>query len=195
VTGTSTEIGPDLVDRARGGNPEALETLVTHAYPVVHRWALVRTGDLAEADDLTQDVLVQVIRRLDAYEGSSRFTTWLYAVTRNAAADRFRRRKRRHRLEDDPRTPTAVLPDAPPPADELVGRGELAGVVRTFFRELPPRQREVFDLADLQGLPSPEIAARLGIEPVSVRAHLFKARRALRARILEAYPLLAEDLS
>ena len=67
-------------------------------------------------------------------------------------------------------------------------------MVRTFFGELPPRQREVFDLADLQGLPSTEIAARLGIEPVSVRAHLFKARRALRARILEAHPLLAEDV-
>ncbi len=194
MTATSTEIGPDLVDRARGGDPEALETLVTRAYPVVRRWALVRTGDPTEADDLTQDVLVQVIRKLDAYDGHARFTTWLYTVTRNAAADRFRRRKRRRRLEDDPRTPAQILPEAPAPPDALAHRGEVAAVVRTFFRELPPRQREVFDLADLQGLPSTEIAARLGIEPVSVRAHLFKARRALRARIVAAYPLLPEDV-
>ena len=193
MTGMPTEIGPDLVDRARGGDPEALETLVARAYPVVRRWALVRTGDASEADDLTQDVLVQVIQRLDAYQGASRFTTWLYTVTRNAAADRFRRQKRRHRIEDDPRTPSRVLPDAPACPDEVAARDELSGVVRAFFRELPPRQREVFDLADLQGLTSPEIAERLGIEPVSVRAHLFKARRALRARILEAYPALAED--
>lgn len=194
MTPTSTEIGPELVAGARGGDPEALEALVSRAYPVVHRWALVRTGDPAEADDLTQDVLVRMIQRLDAYQGDARFTTWLYTVTRNAAADRFRRQRRRRRLEDDPRTPGGVLPDAPASPDELAGCEEMAGLVRTFYQELPARQREVFDLADLQGLPSPEIAERLGIEPVSVRAHLFKARRALRTRILEACPRLSEDV-
>lgn len=193
MTRTSTEIGPDLVERARRGDPDALETMVARAYPAVRRWALVRTGDPAEADDLAQDVLVQVIRKLDSWEGASRFSTWLYTVTRNAAADRFRRQKRRQRLEDDPRVAVAVVPDAPVRPDEHTGRREVADVVRTFFQELPARQREVFDLADLQGLSSPEIAARLGIEPVSVRASLFKARRTLRARILEAYPRLAED--
>jgi len=194
VTGTSTDIGPDLVERARRGEPDALETLVARAYPAVRRWALVRTGDPAEADDLAQDVLVQVIQRLDSWEGASRFSTWLYTVTRNAATDRFRRLRRRHRHEEDPRAAGAVVADAPARPDELADRGEVAEVVRTFFEELPARQREVFDLADLQGLSSPEIARRLGIEAVSVRASLFKARRALRARILEAYPRLAEDV-
>jgi RNA polymerase sigma-70 factor (ECF subfamily) len=83
--------------------------------------------------------------------------------------------------------------EPPPDPGDLADRSDLIGVVRTFFRELPPRQREVFDLGDLQGLPSVEIAERLGIEPVSVRAHLFKARRALRKRILEHHPELAEE--
>jgi RNA polymerase sigma-70 factor (ECF subfamily) len=193
VTGTSTEIGPELVAGARGGDPEALRTLVTRAYPVVRRWALVRTGDPSEADDLTQDVLVRVIQRLDAYHGASRFTTWLYTVTRNAAADRFRREARRRRVEADPRAPAELLADAPPRPDEVADRATLGAVVRAFFQELPHRQREVFDLSELQGLTSVEIGERLGIEPVSVRAHLFKARRALRARIVELHPELAED--
>ncbi len=90
MTATSQDIGPDLVTEARGGDPEALNTLVTRAYPIVRRWARVHTGDPAEADHLTQDVLRRVTRRLDAYQGDARFTTRLDAVTRHAAADRFR---------------------------------------------------------------------------------------------------------
>jgi len=66
--------------------------------------------------------------------------------------------------------------------------------VRTFFDDLPPRQREVLDLADLQGFAPGEIAEMLKMNPVTVRAHLFRARRTLRARMLEEHAALLEDL-
>ena len=187
------DIGPDLVRRARDGDPDALRILVELAYPTVRRWALVHTGDPTEADDLTQDVLVHVIQRLDSFGGSSRFTTWLYTVTRNAATDRLRRAGRdAHRLER-PLVRTELVPrDADDPSAEAE-RSHLRAVLLAYFEELPERQREIFDLAELQGVPSQEIAERLGIEPVSVRAHLFKARRSLRARILAEHPELAEE--
>jgi RNA polymerase sigma-70 factor, ECF subfamily len=62
-----------------------------------------------------------------------------------------------------------------------------------LFRELPARQREVFYLADLEGFAPVEIAERLGMNPTTVRAHLFRARRALRARLLERHPEIAEE--
>ena len=62
----------------------------------------------------------------------------------------------------------------------------------TLFRELPRRQREIFYLADLEGFAPVEIAERLGMNPVTVRAHLLRARRALRARLLERHPELTE---
>lgn len=187
------EIGPDLVRNAQDGDPRALRALVERAYPTVRRWALVQTGDPAEADDLTQDVMVTVIQRLDRFAGDSRFTTWLYAVTRNAATDRARKRGRRAATLSDPAVGAAVAPPRPDDPSEGADRTHIAAVVHAFFHELPKRQREVFDLAELQGVPAAEIAERLGIEAVSVRAHLFKARRALRARILDAHPELAEE--
>jgi len=187
------EIGPDLVEKAKSGDSEALRELASRAYPLVRRWALVRTGDPADADDLTQDVLVQVIQRLDTFHGSARFNTWLYTVTRNASTDWFRRSGRRRRALDDPRSVASLAPDPPPSPDLAPDQGLLARVIRAFFEELPKRQREVFDLAELQGLSSTEISERLGIEPVSVRASLFKARRTLRARILQNHPELAEE--
>jgi RNA polymerase sigma-70 factor (ECF subfamily) len=187
------EIPPEIVGRAREGDEAALERLVRAAYPVVRRWALVRTGDPVEADDLTQDVLIRMIRKLDSYEGGSAFATWLYSVTRNAALDRFRGRRRRERLEEEARVRLHVVPSAAEdPARAVEGR-DVERVVTVFFEELPERQREVFDLVELQGIPTARVAALLGIEPVSVRANLFKARRTIRERILESMPEVAED--
>ena len=190
---TATEIHPELVRRAQQGDRESLRALVEAAYPKVRRWALVRTGDPTEADDLTQDVMIQMIRRLDGFQGSARFDTWLYSVTRNAATDRGRANTRRVRILQDPRAVETLTPGAPLRPDEGIGSNDVAARVHTVFRELPLRQREVFDLVELQGLTSLEAAERLGIEAVSVRAHLFRARRALRARILEAQPHLVEE--
>jgi RNA polymerase sigma-70 factor (ECF subfamily) len=187
------EISPEIVGRAREGDEAALERLVRAAYPVVRRWALVRTGDPVEAEDLTQDVLIRMIRKLDSYEGGSAFGTWLYSVTRNAALDRFRGRRRRERMEEEARTRLHVVPSAAEdPARAVEGR-EVERVVTVFFEELPERQREVFDLVELQGMSTARVAALLGIEPVSVRANLFKARRTIRERILESMPEVAED--
>ena len=186
------EIGPELVRGAQSGDREALRELVETAYPAVHRWALVRTGDPSDADDLTQDVMIQMIRKLDAYRGTARFSTWLYTVTRNAASDRFRHARRQADLVQDPRAVEAFTPSQQLPPDVQIDRSDLTGMVRVFFQDLPARQREVFDLIDLQGLTSAEAAERLDIETVSVRASLFKARRTLRSRILEAVPERAE---
>ena len=66
-------------------------------------------------------------------------------------------------------------------------------IVTELFRALPARQREVFHLTEVEGLAAAQIAERLRMSPVTVRAHLFRARRALRARILAHHPELAED--
>ena len=67
-----------------------------------------------------------------------------------------------------------------------------ADLVRAFFAELPERQREVFDLADLQGYRSSEVAELLGMNPSTVRGHLFRARRFIRNKILQSNPKLVE---
>jgi RNA polymerase sigma-70 factor (ECF subfamily) len=68
-----------------------------------------------------------------------------------------------------------------------------AALVRAFFAELQGRQREVFDLVDLQGYTPAEAAEMLEIEPPTARVHLLRARRAIRERILAAHPTLMED--
>ncbi len=72
-------------------------------------------------------------------------------------------------------------------------RATLAAAARTELRNLPPRQREVFALADLDDVAPVEIAERLGMNPITVRAHLFRARRTIRARLLALHPDLVRE--
>jgi len=195
VSDGTLEFPSRLVDGARQGDERALRALVERAYPVVHRWSLVHTGDPMEADDLTQDVLVQMITNMESFQGDARFSTWLYTVTRNAAADRHRKQARRTRLVESPKAYLELAPrGASDPAKEAERRelGEMLGV---FFERLPDRQREIFDLVELRGFSGAEVSELLGIEPVSVRAHLFKARKRLRSLILQTSPELVEDFS
>src|SRR5438552_15760104 len=80
-----------LVRRAQSGDAGARDELLRCCHATVYRWALVYTGDPDDADDVAQDVLVLLATRLDRYAGRSRFTTWLYQVTRNAALGLRRR--------------------------------------------------------------------------------------------------------
>lgn len=185
----------DLIDRGRRGEEEALSALIGYAYPLVRRWALVQTGEPDEAEDLTQDVLVQMLRKLHTFQSHARFSTWLFQVTRNAAHDSRRRRQRRERLSSAREGWAPLTAQVVPDPSARLDRTALSNALATFFRELPPRQREVFDLVDLQGYSSVEAAEVLAIEPVSVRAHLFKARRLMRTRMMEEHPDLVEDWS
>jgi RNA polymerase sigma-70 factor (ECF subfamily) len=184
VTARGSEIPGDLVARAGSGDEKALTTLAELAYPRVRRWARVQLGDGADADDLTQEVLIKMIRSLSSFHGDAAFETWLYAMTRNAARDSFRARSRETRRHEDPRTVVALRPDPEPDPDRRVERAEARERLLEAFGHLPTRQREAFDLVELQGLSAREAAEILDIEPVSVRAHLFKARRAIRTLIL-----------
>lgn len=188
-------ISPALLQRARGGDTAALEEMVTRLYPVVRRWAYVHTGDAVDADDLTQDVLVQIVERLPTYRGDAAFGTWVWSVTRNAATDAGRKRTRRARILDRGEADALVRPSPPPDPAAAAEARWTARLLGAFLGELPERQRQVLDMADLQGMTSPEIGDRLGIAPASVRVHLLRARRALRAWILDHHPDLVPEES
>ena len=182
-----------LVGRAQAGDARARDELLRRCHATVYRWALVHTGDPDDADDVAQEVLVRLYTRLDRYAGRSRFTTWLYQVTRNAAIGLGRRLasglRLAHNVARQPEAESAAREDPV----ERVQESQVRQIVTELFRALPARQREVFHLTEVEGLAAPEIAERLGMSPVTVRAHLFRARRALRTKILARHPELAED--
>jgi RNA polymerase sigma-70 factor (ECF subfamily) len=189
---------PRLVTEAKAGTPGAFDRLARAIERRVHGWAHRIAVDHDEADDITQDVLIKLERALPTFIGGSRFSTWLYRITRNAALQR-RRSEHRHAgpsidslaIEGSMHSGFVVPADA-----DSVDDGVVAQAVLECFERLPQRQRQIFELADIKGLSAVEIAAQLGMKPVTVRASLFKARRTIRTRMLEQHPdLLREYLS
>lgn len=189
----------DLAERVRGGEANAFARLVRRVEPLLRRWALVRTGDPARTDELVQNVLLRAHEHLSDFRGEARLESWLYRITMNEAVSLERRRDRStvslDRLGEGAvaggEAATGSAEDGADGIDALYAH-DVAGLVGSFFRELPDRQRQVFDLVDLQGHAPAEVAVMLELSPSTVRVTLLRARRTLRARILELHPELEE---
>jgi RNA polymerase sigma-70 factor (ECF subfamily) len=184
---------PALIRAAQRGDRGSLKALLEEVGPSVRQWALANTGDSDAASDLCQEVFILLLRKLSSYRGDSRFMTWLFSVTRNQALEGVRRKGRYERKMERFDSQSGNLHAVPGSGGTEVDRSRLRRLITAFVEELPPRQREVFQMADLQGLTSPEIGTILELDPGSVRAALLKARRSLRRKILEKHPEFVEE--
>lgn len=139
-------------------------------------WRVVRRMGIPDdaAEDVVQEVFLVVRRRLPEYEGRGAPTSWLYAIARGVAANHRRGRARAQRKLRVVPPPRSV----PSPEDE-VGRADAAALVQRFLASLDPDQREVFVLADIEGLSGPRIAEALGINLNVAYSRLRLARRKL----------------
>lgn len=173
----------ELVRRAQEGDELALERVVRAVHPTLYRWALLRTNDADDADDVAQAALMRVHQHLRDFSFGSRFTTWLYSIVRTAAVD-WHRARRRQRARDERYGRDAARVVAAPDPERIDIERRLAGL-RDAFRTLPARQREVFDMVELQGMNTTEVGEILGVSASTVRVHLLRARRALRSKMLE----------
>lgn len=181
----------DVLSLARAGDDRSFGELVTKLQPRVYRWALTYAHDPDEADEIAQQTFMLIHRQLDQFRGDAPFEAWAFRITRRVAEQRRRTFTRRSRLAASPTgRPEREVYLTDPGA--RVDRQRVAALIREFFADLPPRQREVFDLVDLQGYDPAEVADMLGAKAVTVRANLFKARSAIRARILVTHPAWAE---
>lgn len=153
-----------LVDAARRGDPPAFARLYEKYAPVVHGVLLAHVPPAA-AEDLVHDAFVVALRRLGSLRAGAAFGGWIIAVARNLARSLVRRR-RAEPLPDD--LPAGVTPTAET-------REALAAI-----RSLPEVYRETLLLRLVEGLSGPEIAARTGLTPGSVRVNLHRGMQLLR---------------
>jgi RNA polymerase sigma-70 factor, ECF subfamily len=179
---TEAEIN-GLVERARAGDEAASNSLLAGLRAQMLRWAVVVTGDVDEAEDVTQQVSMTLHRKLGSFQSKSRFTTWVYTIVRNTAIEAKRKSGRRATVELDDDVVNQLSSSMEDHIDRMSNE-RMATTVRAFFGELPPRQRQLIELIDQRGCTPAEAAEIMEIEPETARVHLLRARRALRARML-----------
>lgn len=168
-----------LLQRARGGDADALDQLARAVWPDLRRWALLELGDPASADDACQEALVRLLRHVARLDADRPLEGWLRTVVRSCCRD-LRRRQRRAAAP-----PEAIHPDRRVDLERRVDLNRTARAAVHAFEALTPRQRQALDLVDRQGLSSAEAARVLGVADATVRALLHQGRRALRSSLLD----------
>jgi len=147
-------------------------------------------GHGARAEELTQDVFVQVFRFRERYRPESRLATWIFRIATNVCLNELRRPERRLRVDlwakesdaDDGREVQLPDPDALTP-EEGAASGQLAAALQREIAALPPKQRAALTLARIDGLPYKEIGEILGCTEGAVKALIFRATQGLKARL------------
>jgi RNA polymerase sigma-70 factor, ECF subfamily len=164
---------PDLgvLRKAQRGDERAFSIIVRTYEQPVYNYVLRLTGDRSLSEDLTQEVFLRVYQGLPSFSLRSRFTTWLFQVTKNRVLDELRAMERRPRA-------VVALDDVPPleVVDAPLERTEAIDAVWRAVEVLNPDLKMALLLRDVVGLSYTEIAETLEITLATVKWRIYKAR-------------------
>jgi RNA polymerase sigma-70 factor (ECF subfamily) len=167
-------ISSEWVERGKSGDPAAIEAILRAIHPLVRNVCRGMLNDEADAEDATQNALINVVRNIDRFDGRSSFTTWVYRIATNAAIDEGRRRRRRRsRIVHDE---TDVADPAGTAIQDQVDDADQLG---PLLRRLPEDFRMAVVLRDVMDLDYDEIARILGVPGGTVRSRIARGRTRL----------------
>jgi RNA polymerase sigma factor (sigma-70 family) len=181
----------DLIQQLRAGDEGAFKSLVANYQDLVYNTALGIVQNSEDAEDVAQEVFIQVYRSIDQFKGDARLSTWIYRITTTKALDHIRSRKRKKRF--------AFITSLFGPNDELIhepvdfqhpgvalDRKEQAALLFRMIEQLPENQKVAFTLHKTEELSYQEISDVMQISVSAVESLLFRARQNLR-KLLEKY--------
>lgn len=167
-----------LAQKSADGDTAAFEELYHRHFRRVYALCLRMTGNAVQAEDLTQDVFIQLFNKIGSFRGDSAFTTWLHRMTVNQVLMHFRKRSTKSELTAvDDETPDQIVrgtenPNTMPIIDRIA--------LEKAVQQLPPGYRTVFILHDVEGYEHEEIARMMGVAEGTSKSQLHKARLKLR---------------
>jgi RNA polymerase sigma-70 factor (ECF subfamily) len=172
----------EIVAGILSGDPDSFTRLHELYSQRIFRFAVKRLGDATEAEDVVQDVFLEVHRCLASWEGRSALLTWMFGIAHHQVCRRFRRKTPigvpMEQLEAKP-------PVAPEPSlERRVEASRVIGICADALDEdVSDAQREIFDLYYGENHPTKEIARQLGKSNQAVKISLFRTRRAMESRL------------
>jgi RNA polymerase sigma-70 factor (ECF subfamily) len=176
-----------LVTRSQAGDQVAFAELVRRHQPGCMKLALSILRDRSDAEDEVQNALWKAYEHIGQFQQDAKFSTWLTRIVVNQCLMRLRQTRRARFCYIDETVGedamTVELPDLRANPEEFATETELGQVLRSEVSRIPPLLRNVFMLRDMQELPMPEVAKRLGISVAAAKSRLLRARMELRQRL------------
>lgn len=186
----------DLLLALRDDDERALDALIARKTKPLLQMVQRILGDAEEARDVVQVTLFRVWENRRKYDAKWSPNTWIYRIAGNLAIDHLRSRKSREKVSEPVRLHILHTADGNAQGDiSRVQQAEVASIFRELAKDLSEKQRVVFLLREVEGLPAAEVAAVLDCRESTVRNHLFNARKILRREILKRYPEYASRIA
>ncbi|HEY7294740.1 MAG TPA: RNA polymerase sigma factor [Dehalococcoidia bacterium] len=186
----SARADEELVNAFVAGQTAAYEELVQRYSRPIFNFVYRMLGSYADADDIAQDVFVQVYKSLPSARTDLPFKPWLYVIARNKCLD-FLKRKRPlffsdvDSPDDDGDSIAERVQDTEPLPEDLVERADLQRILHEAVLALPERYRQVVAMRYSGELSFAEIAEALGLPENTVKTHFHRAKGLLRGRLLD----------
>jgi RNA polymerase sigma-70 factor (ECF subfamily) len=171
-------IGLDILERASSGDMAAFESIYKVSSAFVYNVALRIVRNSADAEEVTQDVFMNVYHNLNNFQRRSSFKTWVYRITVNTAINRYRKSQREVKGRVNEEGLIESLPDCHSTVDSIV-QNENQSRINALLDLLRPEQRMCFVLREIDSLSYEEISEVLMIPLNTVRSRLKRAREAL----------------
>jgi RNA polymerase sigma-70 factor (ECF subfamily) len=186
----------DLVQALVSGEPNAAHLLIDRHGSRIYRVARRLLDDTRDAEEVTQDVLMTIVREIRTFKGDAAFSSWIYRITANAAYGRLRGRRARSEVSLELLLPVFAedghhaqsFTDWSLDTGAAAMAGELRAALEQSLDELPPQYRAVVVLHDVEGLPNEEVAEILDLTLPAVKSRLHRARLFLRKRLGSVFP-------
>jgi len=185
----------DLIGRMQAGDTAAVGELASMYGPRIQQLAFRYVKNWEDAEEVAQDVLLKVYRKIDAFRGDAALSSWIYRITFNTAMSRLRTARAARAADkqkgdasaagDDINRQPAEPADWSSLADDHVLRGEMRQRLIGALTHLPPVYRVPVILRDIQGLSTEEASAVLRVKPQTLKSRLHRGRLILRERLAD----------
>jgi RNA polymerase sigma-70 factor, ECF subfamily len=183
----------ELIDRMQAGDSSAVAELSTVYGARIHQLAFRYMKNWEDAEEVTQDVLMKVFRKIDAFRGDAALSSWIYRITFNTAMSRLRTGKSGRAAEQQRPEPADALAGMTPQdpadwsslADDHVLRREMREQLIAALTTLPEVYRTPVVLRDIQGLSTEEASRILDVKPQTLKSRLHRGRLILREALAQ----------
>ena len=171
----------DIISHCQQGDREAFRWVVQTHQRMVFSLALKMLCDEEEAKDIVQDTFIRVWQSIRNYDSQKALSTWIYTIASRLCIDRLKRTRRIIALPDDELALHRFAVDGD--SQQSLENKEWVSIVRMIAEGLSNKQRLVFTLCQLEGLPSAEVEQITGLDAKQVKSNLYVARQTIRKRL------------
>ena len=177
------QIERDIILQCQQGDKEAFRWVVKTHQRMIFSLALKMLCDEEEAKDIVQETFIRVWQSIRNYDPQKTFSTWVYTIASRLCIDRLKKSSRMVVLPEDEIALRRFASDAD--SQQSLENREWISIVRMLAEGLSDKQRLVFTLCQLEGIPSAEVEQITGLDAKQVKSNLYVARQTIRKRLKE----------